>query len=292
LSIANKDADYQLHAMKDEFAHLKAICDGKAREIGDLSDSINLRNCDNNALRDQIKDVEKAILAACDESRSLRLEIAGTNDDIEKLTADIHVTENCIKNRENDISGLNANISKRMIDIDDKNKDISSAESEVHRLNDNIGKAKHDQASLRHRLDDETARHLRMRKENEDHCAKGHMLRSNIRELEGQNANRDAQIVIMRDEIDKLNHALMSSEECNSNLDEELGALHKHSDVLTNQNAAFNRELEDAVANEEFVRRELDRSGKISAIRKDNEDNLRNSMHMFSQTKSRSPMRR
>jgi chromosome segregation ATPase len=278
--------------MMDELAHLRAINDAKARELADLAESIKLRNCDNNALREQIKDVERAIVAACDEGRGFRVEIARTNDDINKLSADIHLTDNCIKNREHDIAGLNSNIGKRMIDIDDKNKDISCAESEHHRLDDNIAKAKHDQANLRHRLDDEIDRHHRMRKENDDHNGKGNKLRVNIRNLEGQNASRDAQIHVMRDEIDKLNHALVASEECNHNLDEELSALHKHSDVLTHQNAAFNRELEDAVANEEFVRRELNRKGKVSAVQKENEEHLRQSMHMLNEIKSRSPLRR
>lgn len=292
LFIANRDADHELHILRDKIAEMRAINDGKKRELDDLSGSIDHRNHDNNHLRDKIKDIEKAIVRECDEGRSLRVEIARTNDDIEKLKADLHITENCIKNRHKDIDGLNANLNKRMIDIDDKNKDIASANHEIHRLNDNIGKAKNDQDKLKHRLDDEIDRHHRMRKENDDHCVRGHGLRGNIKDLEAQCANRDAQIHVMRDEIDKLKHALHASEDCNHNLEEELAALEKHADMLTHQNSLLNHELEDAVANEEFVRRELDRKGKVSAIQKDNDEHLRQSLHMLNEVKARSPVRR
>lgn len=66
----------------------------------------------------------------------------------------------------------------------------------------------------------------------------------------------------------------------------------KHSDILTHQNSQLNHELEEAVANEEFVRRELDRKGKVSAIQRDNDQHLKQSLHMLNEVKARSPVRR
>lgn len=146
LVCSNKEADHQLFVLKEEIAKLRAINDGKAREISELTDSINLREADNNALRGQIQEVERGISVELSEGAQLRADIGRINDDIGKITGDIHMTDNCIANRHADIDGLNANINKRMVDIENKNKDIAVGEGELHRLNDNLGKAKHDQA--------------------------------------------------------------------------------------------------------------------------------------------------
>ena len=216
------------------------------------------------------------------------MELDKTNDDIEKLVADIHVTDSCIGNRYADIDGLNGNINKRMIDIDDKNKDIGINNAEIHRLNDNLGKAKHDQARLKDKLNEEVDVHHKLRLD-QDHQ---NVLRGNVRDLEAQNGAREAQINVLRDEIDQLKHAFHSSEECNRNLEEELAILNKHSDMMIHQNHALNKELEEQVANEEYVRRELDRRGKVASIQKDNDDHLRQSLHMLNEVKARSPVRR
>lgn len=130
-----------------------------------MTDSIKLRDSDNNALRAQIQDVEKAIGGECAEGTKLRVDLSKTNDTIDKLNADIHVTDNCIGSRHKDIDGLNGNINKRMIDIDDKNKDIGIANAEIHRLKDNINKAKDDQERLKGRLSDEIEEHHRQRQD-------------------------------------------------------------------------------------------------------------------------------
>jgi len=117
-------------------------------------------------------------------------------------------------------------------------------------------------------------------------------LRGKVRDLEAQNASRDAQITVVRDELEKIKYAFHSSEDCNRNLDEEFIVLSKHSDILTTQNSALNHELEESVANEEFVRRELDRKGKVSAIQRDNNEHIKQSLHILHETKARSPVRR
>ena len=165
LNIANKEADHQLHCLKDEIARLKTINGGKAGEITDLSESVKLRDADNANLRSQIQDVERIIGVECAEGTKLRVDITKTNDNIDKLNADIHVTDNCISSRHQDIDGLNGNINKRMIDIDDKNKDIGITNAEIHRINDNISKAKADQERLKGRLGDEIDEHHRLRKD-------------------------------------------------------------------------------------------------------------------------------
>ena len=278
-------------ALRDEIAHLKHTNDGKSCEIRSLDDSIHVRNCDNDALRDQIKNVERSIVKEVDEGRNLRVELCKVNDAIDKITADINVTRSCIKGREKDIDGLNANINRRICEIDDRNKDICAAECELAKLKDGLGKANHDQDHLKNRLDDEVDRNMRLRKENDDLIVSGHGLRENIKDLEAQCCHRDSQINVMKCEIDKLNKALHSSEECNCNLNEELTALSRHSDMLHHQNTVLNGELEEALANDEFVRKELDRRGKVSMLQQQNDDILRSSMHMLHESKQRSPCR-
>lgn len=285
---SNQDSDHQLFVLKEEIAKLRAVNDGKAREISDLTDSINLREADNNAIRGQIQEAEKALSFELSEGTKLRADIGRTNDDIEKITADIVVTDNCIANRHTDIDGLNANIGKRMVDIDDKNKDITIGEGELIRLSDNLAKAKHDQANLKDRLAVEAETHHKLRVD-QDHQ---NGLRVKIKDLEGENASRDVQIRVARDDLEKLKASFHASEDCNHNLEEELAVLTKHSDMLTSQNQVLNVELEEQVAHEEYVRRELDRKGKVSAIQKDNDVHLRESLHLLNEVKARSPIRR
>ena len=271
---------------------MRAINDAKARELGDLDLSINVRMGDNNKHRDKIKDTEKFIVREWDEGRGLRIELGRTGDDISRVTADIKITESLIGQRLADIDDLNRRLNKRIIDIEDRKKDIRITEAEIARANDNIAKAKLDQDKLRCKLDDEIERNHRLNKDNDIEVVKGHKLVGNINDLEVQCKNRDAQIHIMRDEIDKLKHALHASDQCNMNLEDELDALNKHSDLLHKQNSILNSELEDAIANDEFVRRELDRRDKVAMIQRDNDEHLRSSLHMLNDTKARSPARR
>mmetsp|Transcript_34514 Transcript_34514/g.34164 ORF Transcript_34514/g.34164 Transcript_34514/m.34164 type:complete len:291 (-) Transcript_34514:194-1066(-) len=198
---SNQEADHRLFVLKEEIAKLRAVNDGKAREISDLTDSINLRESDNNALRGQIQDTEKLISSEVSEGSKLRADICRTKDDIDKITSDIVLTDNCIANRHADIDGLNANISKRMVDIDEKNKDISIAEGELYRLEDNLGKAKQDQARLKDRLAVETDSHHKLRQD-QDHQ---NCLRGKVRDLEAQNDSRGAQITVAKDDLARLN---------------------------------------------------------------------------------------
>lgn len=131
-----------------------------------------------------------------------------------------------------------------------------------------------------------------MHKDNDIEVSKGNELVGNIRDLEVQCKNRDGQIRVMRDEIDQLKHALHASDECNMNLEDELDALNRHSDLLHKQNDTLNSELEEAIANDEFVMRELDRRGKLAMIQRDNDEHLRSSLNMLNDTKARSPVRR
>lgn len=71
-----------------------------------------------------------------------------------------------------------------------------------------------------------------------------------------------------------------------------MDALTKHSDMLHHQNQILNHELEEAVASDEYVRRELDRKGRVAMLQKDNDDHLRHSLHMLNEVKARSPVRR
>lgn len=271
---------------------MRAINDDKARQLHDLDNAINVRMGDNNRLRDKIKDVERCIVKECDDGRNLRVDLARTNDDIDRATSDIIVTDNLIGQRLADIDDLNKRINRRIVDIEDRKKDIRIVEGEIDRLNDNIAKAKIDQDKLKCKNDDEISRNHRLHKDNDAELAKGSDLVANIRDLEVQCRNRDGQIRAVRDDIDQLKHALHASDECNANLEEELDALNRHSDLLHKQNNTLNAELEEAIANDEFVMRELDRRGKLSMIQRDNDEHLRSSLNMLNDTKARSPVRR
>ena len=271
---------------------MRAINDDKARQLHDFDNAINVRMADNGRLRDKIKDIERCIVKECDDGRGLRIELGRTNDDIGRATSDIAVTDNLIGQRLADIDDLNKRINRRIVDIEDRRKDIRIAEGEIARLNDNIAKAKFDQDKLRWKLDDEINRNHRLHKDNDIEVSKGNELVGNIRDLEVQCKNRDGQIRVMRDEIDQLKHGLHASDECNMNLEDELDALNRHSDLLHKQNDTLNSELEEAIANDEFVMRELDRRGKLALIQRDNDEHLRSSLNMLNDTKARSPVRR
>jgi chromosome segregation ATPase len=279
-------------SLREEIAHLRSCNDGKSGEAHSLQESINCRNHENGCVRDQIKDVEKSIVREVDEGRNLRIELSKINDAIDKINSDIHCNRSCIESRERDIDGLNKNINDRIGNVDGRNKDISSLEVEIARLKDNISKAEHDQDHLKSRLDDEVERHMRLRKEGDDLSIGGHGLRENIKDLEAQLSHRESQICVMRNEIEKLQKALNASEDCNFNLQEEFSALSRHSDMLHHQNTVISSELEEAVSNDEFVRKELDRRERVCMLQQQNDEQVRHSLHIFHETKTRSPCRR
>jgi len=266
LVLGNRDYDAKLAAIKDEIAHLRAVSDSKAREIADLNASIAVKTDDNLLLRDKTRDADHALVTTI---------------------KDIEVTDNIIRSRDHDIDDLNKRINRRVLEIDDRRGKIGAAETEMARLNDNITKARVDQDKLRCRLDDEVDRNNRFRADNEGLIAKGAALVANIRDVEAKCANRDAQINVMRDEIDKLKHSLAASDLDNRNLEEELAAMNKHGDILHHQNNLLNDELADALAGEDFVKRD-----KIAVVKHDNENQVRQSLNFLSGVKSRSPVRR
>ena len=191
LALANRDFDLKIVAAKDEIAHLRAVTDSKARELADLHTSINIRADDNNILRKKALDADGA----------LRHTLKG-----------IAITDDVIMARDRDIDGLNKALSGRLLDIDTKRGNIAAAEGDMARLNDGLAKARVDQDGLRCKLDDEVDRNSRFRKDNEDLMIAGANIGARIRDVEAQCASRDAQIMVVRDDIAKLKYNLDSSE--------------------------------------------------------------------------------
>lgn len=245
--------------MRNDLAHLHAVTDSKDREISELNTAIAIKSDENLVLRNKTKDVNNVLLSTID---------------------NIRITDNIIDD-------LNKRISRRNIEIADKKSNIGSAESEMDRLNANITKARLDQDKLRCRLDDELDRTNRFKRDNSELIAKGASLVANIRDIESKNANRDAQIGVMRAEIDKLKHSLALSDADNHNLDDELIALKKHSDILHKQNDVLNDELSDALASDDLVHKD-----KIAIVKDENEKHVRLSWNMLATTISRSPIRK
>jgi len=273
LILAHRDHDKKLAAIRDEIARMRAVNDSKSREIGDLNASVNYTSDNNNGLRDKIKDVEKFIVRECDEGRGLRLDLAKTNDSI--------------NSRDHEIDDLNKRIKRHTIDIGDRGGNLRDLEGELVKLNDGIGKGRHDLDKLRCRLDDEVERNHRLKDENGALLSEGADLSAHIREVEAKCTNRDAQISVMRNEIDKLSGSLEASEACNRNLEDELDALNRHSERLHHQNLVLNDELADAIVGEDFVKKE-----KIAIVKQDNEDQIRHSLTILSEAKARSPIRK
>lgn len=259
LVLANKDFDARIAAIRSEIAHYRAVNDSKTREIGELNDMIHVKEDDNHGLRAQISDLENQI----------------------------HLCDDVNRSREGDIDDLNKRIGIKNMEIDDKIADIDNAEADIARLKDNIGKAKHDQDKLRCRLDDEIDRNHRFQDENSKLFGKGSSLVVNIRDLEAQCASRDAQIDDMRDEIDRMKRTLHSLEDNNHSMEDELDALNRHSEMLHKQNDILNHELSDALASEEYVKKD-----KIANVKQDNDEILRYAIHKLSEAKARSPTRK
>ena len=76
-----------------------------------------------------------------------------------------------------------------------------------------------------------------------------------------------------------------------SNVDQlsEKEALEKHAAVLNDQNNGLNGELDKFIETDEMVRGQLDRRGRVTGMRSNNEYNLQKSYAHVEDARSRSP---
>lgn len=97
------------------------------------------------------------------------------------------------------------------------------------------------------------------------------------RKLESETLSKDLEARMARKELERVKNTRDMLLENRSQINEELNALKEHAEVLENQNAAMNNELERFVETDERARRDLDRKYRVDYLKNKNSDKLQQS---------------
>ena len=294
-----------ISAREAEIEDLKAQIDALRREDKDITESI--RNVtgditgitgDNEGLRRDLNGLEGQFGDEKALGRKLRADL-----DKAKTTLNVKEDENgsalhtirCLeddlnKNRmtEEDLGRI---LADKSAELDDKNNRLRSLEEEISRLRMCIDDKDREAHDLNHRYGAQLDLTNKERSELDRQLSKNADLDATVRRLEDELCHLEKDISSIRSDVERLRRVFEDADMANKGLEDELNALNRHAQLLESQNVDLTKELDGIVIADERVRADLDRKHRVSVLQQRNDEEIRESIHRLTHTRSISPTR-
>jgi len=279
---AKKNAE----ALAYEAEHLSSERAAMGSRVRDMEDEIVY-------LRQKVRDEETRLEAAriAKERRDAELAAMKYREEMDtwnvrnaRLEAENRELEQRITDVELQVMKLKRRCEHSSLLLEDKSKDLSQLRMSLsysprrsESMYAELRKVKEDNDSLQRMLDRYREDANFQKRLTEIEAAKKIELEIEKKRLESEALSKDLEARMARRELERVKDTRGMLLEDRSQINEELDALKKHAEVLEDQNAAMNNELERFVETDERVRRDLDRKYKVDYLKSKNSDQLQKS---------------
>lgn len=289
LSHALADKKDEIAKLEAELRHLKDVSDGQSCDISHLKSELDTKNGVNCNLRDDLNRLEGTHHDERMNNANLRKDLAKAQDVRANKDAEFLRKRDILgslENKQDDLtkllSGKDTDHVGRIRKLDDLDKELAHLN---HVYNKTCDENDHLDSQLNHQLgenDKLRGNNMNEGKRNDDH-------NSNLLSLEAQLREKDSHLHVLHKEADSLKGALDRSQVYKDDLSEQLHALNKHVNTLSDQNGRLSMELTDITERDAQIRAALDRRHRVKDLASHNDHQMRESMNQLNEVRSRSP---
>ena len=283
--------DAEIEDLKAQLAAVKRDIDNTSNDIRAVTDhNIDLRN-DINGLENQLSN-ERGL------GRSLRADLDRAN-----TTYNIKEDENAsalhaVKLLEDDLhrnkvneDDLNRILADKSAELRDKVARLKALEDETAKLRALIDAKDKEAHDLGHRYGIQLDMTNKEKSELDRQLSRNNDLEATVRRLEDELTHLDQDAAMLRSDVDRLRRIFADADHANKELENELGSLNRHAQLLENQNVDLTKELDGIVLADERIRSDMDRKYRVAALQQRNDDEIRDSINRLRYTRSRSPVK-
>lgn len=286
-ALADKRED--IRRLRDELDHLKVVSNGQTVDIDKLRKDLDASNNLNAVLRGDLKRLEDNLHGERVTNTGLRADLAKAQDVFKAKDHEYHAKKDnlhALEIKQDDLTKLLADKdaefvgrSKKLDDLDRDVAHINNVYTETCHVNDGLD------GQLNHQLGDNDS----LRRANVEEGAKND---DAIAHLETALRDKDAHLHVLTKDIEGMKAALDRSQVVKADLSNQLGAMNRHVGTLNDQNNRLSAELTDISERDAQIRAALDRRTRVKDVHVINEGQMRESLNVLADVRSRSPCRR
>ncbi len=286
-ALADKRED--IRRLREELDHLKVGSNGQSVDIDKFRSDLDASNNLNAVLRGDLKRLEDNLHGERVNNTGLRADLAKAQDVLKIKEHEFHAKRDNLHSlelKQDDMTKLLADKdaefigrSKKLDDLDRDVAHLNNVYTETCHVNDGLD------GQLNHQLGDNDG----LRRANIEEGAKND---DGIAHLETALRDKDAHLSILTKDIEGMKAALDRSQLTKADLSEQLGAMNRHVSTVNDQNNRLSAELTDISERDAQIRAALDRRTRVKDVHVINETQMRDSLNVLADVRSRSPCRR
>ncbi len=287
-----------ISARDAEIEGLRAQIDALSKQDGDLTLDISTFTKENEVIRGDIDGLERQLADERGLGRKLRADLDAAKsanivkeDENKSAIHTITLLEEDLGRNKASESDLARILSDKNAELADKNARLNALEEEVSKLRVDIDARDAEANDLNHRYGVQLDATNRERSELDRQISRNADLEVTVRRLEDELALLEKDIVVVRDDADRLRRIFEDADVANKGLEDELNVLNSHAQLLESQNVDLTKELDNIIITDERVRADLDRRHRVAELQHRNDEEIRDSINRLRYTRSISPVR-